>query len=203
MQEVVKLVTASMPFAPVSWWQRAAKAGNVIVDLAEFYQKMSLRNRYYLAAPGGKQLLSVPIAGGRNQRIATGHVSISYDTDWQKNHWRTIVSLYGRSPYFEFYAPYLEPLFQEKHERLHDWNQKGMAIVVKLLHLPVHFVASNDYVAHYGPEVLDLRMLKPSADQEARSRYRQVFEDRIGFLPDCSILDLLFCEGPDARTFLV
>jgi hypothetical protein len=32
--------------------------------------------------------------------------------------------------------------------------------------------------------------------------YQQVFEDRNGFLPGMSILDLLFCCGPNAKALL-
>jgi hypothetical protein len=37
---------------------------------------------------------------------------------------------------------------------------------------------------------------------QAPLKYRQVFEERIGFIPNLSILDLIFCEGKRAAEML-
>src|SRR5690606_5930050 len=109
--QINKMIASSIPFAPVSWWVWAVQHRDVVIDLAEHYQKMSYRNRYYLAGPEGKILMSIPLQSGRNQRKPVKEVAISNDTPWQSQHWKTIVSLYRRSPFFEYYEHLIEPLF--------------------------------------------------------------------------------------------
>jgi hypothetical protein len=198
------MITSSIPFPPVTWWLHACKAGQVTFDLAEHYQKMSYRNRYYLAAPEGRQLMSIPLDKGRNQRQPVSAVQIANNTDWQDNHWKTIASLYGRSPFFEYFDYKLKPLFEQPYNYLHDFNKAGILLVSKLLQLPLDFAETTQFVKHYPPAVTDLRTsLQPQQQADITlPEYQQVFADRTGFLPDCSILDLLFCEGSYASRIL-
>ncbi len=198
------MITSSIPFPPVSWWLYACKAGQVTFDLAEHYQKMSYRNRYYLAAPEGKLLMSLPLAKGRNQRQPVNTVAIANNTDWQDNHWKTITSLYGRSPFFEYYNYQLKPLFERPYHRLHDFNKESILLISKLLQLSLDFSETTQFEKNYPPEIPDLRSsLNPQEQSGIRiPEYYQVFADRTGFLPDCSILDLLFCEGSYATQLL-
>lgn len=199
------MISSSIPFPPVSWWIYACKAKNITFDLAEHYQKMSYRNRYYLAAPEGKLLMSLPLEHGRNQRIPVNAVKLSDRTDWQSNHWKTIVSLYRRSPFFEYFEHQFRPLFEQKFDRLHDWNIAGIKLVNTLLKLELNFSEeAENYIKLYPEDVIDLReKLKPQQEPLiATLQYYQVFEERVGFTPDCSILDLLFCEGMHAREIL-
>jgi hypothetical protein len=199
------MISSSIPFPPVSWWIYACKTKSITFDLAEHYQKMSYRNRYYLAAPEGKLLMSLPLEHGRNQRIPVNNVKLSDRADWQSNHWKTIVSLYRRSPFFEYFEHQFRSLFEQKYERLHDWNITGIKLVNTLLKLELNFSEeAKNYIKSYPEEIIDLREnLKPQQEPLiAITQYYQVFEDRIGFVPDCSILDLLFCEGMHAREIL-
>jgi hypothetical protein len=106
----------------------ACKAKQITFDLAEHYQKMSYRNRYYLAAPEGKLLMSLPLEHGRNQRMPVSEVKISDRSNWQSNQWKTIVSLYGRSPFFEYFEHHFKPLFENRYANLHDWNRAGIQL---------------------------------------------------------------------------
>jgi hypothetical protein len=199
------MISSSIPFPSVSWWIYACKTKDITFDLAEHYQKMSYRNRYYLAAPEGKLLMSLPLEHGRNQRIPVNEVKLSDETDWQSNHWKTIVSLYGRSPFFEYFEHQFHPLFQQKFDKLHDWNITGIKLVNTLLKLDLNFSEeAENYIKSYPEDVIDLReKLKPQQEPLiATPPYYQVFEDRMGFIPDCSILDLLFCEGMHTREIL-
>jgi hypothetical protein len=198
------MITSSIPFPPVSWWVYALKAKNITFDLAEHYQKMSYRNRYYLAAPEGKLLMSLPLESGRNQRVPVSDVKISNTTDWQGNHWKTIVSLYGRSPFFEYFEHHFKPLFEKKYDGLHEWNMAGIKLINTLLKLELSIFETDEYSKFYPEDVVDLReKLKPQNEPLiATTQYYQVFEDRTGFITDCSVLDLLFCEGMHAREIL-
>jgi len=183
----------------------ALETKNVVWDVAEHYQKMSYRNRYYLAGPGGRQLMSLPLHSGRNQRKAVKDVMISNDTDWQSQHWKTITSLYRRSPFFEYYEHLLLPLFEERYESLHAWNKAGARLIAGLLKLDISFSETGVYRQHYAEsDVLDIRTsFVPQAGPPLPvPEYHQVFSERCGFQPDCSILDLLFCEGNYSASLL-
>jgi hypothetical protein len=190
-----------MPFPPVSWWKAALTHHPVVFDLNEPYQKMSYRNRYYLAAPQGKQMLSVPLMHGRNQRIPMSDVRLANEYNWQQNHWRTIVSLYGRSPYFEHFQHLIQPLFETPYERLAEWNLAGFELLNKILRLGLKYSCIGDKDTSSEPTI-DCRGLKPSQSLSAVAEYYQVFSSRTAFLADCSMLDLLFCEGLYAASII-
>lgn len=198
------MIAFSAPFPPLSWWQLALRDRHVTIDLAEHYQKMSYRNRYYVAAPQGKLLLSIPLRNGRNQRVPMADVYIDNRTDWQTQHWRSLVSLYNRSPFFQYLEHHFAPLFLQSFDKLHDFNMAGIELVNRLLGLglDLHFQAA--FQAQY-PGITDIRNdLRPNQPSTMQSQvYYQVFSDRSGFLPDCSILDLVFCEGLQAKALLV
>ncbi len=197
------MITFSAPFPPISWWLLAMKDRDVYIDHAEHYQKMSYRNRYYLAAPEGKLLLSIPLEKGRNQRLPMTEVAIDNRTDWQTRHWRSIVSLYNRSPFFQYFEHHIAPLYTQSYDLLTDFNTASIQLIDRLLELELNIIFLNEYKAHY-PDTEDLRTsLLPNQPEGLHPHYYQVFADRSGFLPDCSILDLLFCEALQAKLVLL
>jgi hypothetical protein len=198
------MITSSIPFPPVSWWVNACISGSITFDLAEHYQKMSYRNRYYLASPEGRLLMSLPLTDGRNQRIPVSQVKIAGTSAWQDNHWKTIVSLYRRSPFFEYFEHLLQPLFLKHYELLHDWNKAGIERISDILGLGLTFSETAIFQKSYPESITDLREKLVPREPLIKSTvtYYQVFSERTGFQPDCSILDLLFCEGMQAKDVL-
>jgi hypothetical protein len=200
------MISSSIPFPPIYWWIKACQSKTVTIDLGEHYQKMSYRNRYYLAAPEGKILMSLPLENGRNQRVSMKDVKLSDETNWQSNQWKTIVSLYNRSPFFEYFEHYFKPLFEKPFESLHAFNIEGIHQINNLLKLGLNIETTEEFIKQYPEEITDLRnTLKPQSEPEEMKTiaYYQVFEDRAGFQSNCSILDLLFCDGMAARDFLL
>src|SRR5690606_2966239 len=187
---------------PLLWWKQAMNASVLLWDLAEHYEKMSFRNRYSIATAHGKHSLSIPLHKGREQRAAMKDIKLSYNENWQKQHWRTLFSAYNRSPYFEYYSPELETIFLKKQERLVDFNMATVHWVKRQLRLNTEEKFITEYRKNHEV-VTDLRNLKPQ-DESAHSpiTYHQVFEDRNGFIPHLSILDLLFNEGKYAIQYL-
>ncbi|MCG3167630.1 MAG: hypothetical protein POELPBGB_03424 [Bacteroidia bacterium] len=193
------LVLPAMYFAPVSVYALILKSEKLIFDGHENFVKQTFRSRCEIYGANGKQLLSVPVEK-RGNHIPVQQVKISYKEDWQKIHWRSIVSAYRNSPYFEFYADEFERFFTVKPELLFDWNMTFHKIIMKLLKVEKEFEFSEKYIAEYGIQTLDLRaediMLPLTLN------YNQVFEERHGFIPNLSILDLLFNAGPDSVKIL-
>jgi hypothetical protein len=199
-----RVITSFLPFPPIAWWQVVIQASSLCLDRAEHYEKMSYRNKYYIATANGKLGLSIPLEGGRNQRIAINKVHISDREKWQQQHWRTITSAYKRSPYFEFYEPTLSVLFEKKYQNLVDFSLDSIKWVMGQMQLTTEILFIDSFQKNY-PDDIDLRhALKPSQEDLNGDLplYQQVFQEHIGFLPNLSVLDLLFSEGPYALRLL-
>lgn len=195
-------------FAPVIFYKRAINFSYVEFDVYENWQKMSFRNRCIVAGAGGPVSLSIPLEEGRGQRKLTKDVRIANRYPWQSQHWKTIVSCYNRSPWFEFYRDELELLYQKQVDFLVDWNLACWEWSVKKLGWSGRTGLTSGKVDGLDmTKWLDLRNeLLPKSIMDKFPDpvvYRQVFGDRIGFLPHCSILDLIFCEGKNARGILL
>ncbi|RQO31316.1 hypothetical protein DBR32_04960 [Taibaiella sp. KBW10] len=198
-----QVVASALPFPPVSWWQKVLKAKTLILDTQEHYQKMSYRNRYYLADKKGKSILSIPLTNGRNQRIPMNAVGISYAEHWQKTHWRTLQTLLGNAPFFEYIDYQLFPFFEKEVPLLSDWNLATIIWANHFLGNPVAISTSEAYIPEYDQDTLDLRTsTHPKDEAYIGAPYYQVFSEESGFLSDCSILDLICCEGKNAINFL-
>jgi hypothetical protein len=194
------LLIESQYFSPAICYKKSIEYSHVEFDIYEHYQKMSFRNRCVVAGGNGPILLSVPLEDGRNQRRPAKEVRIANKNAWQDQHWKTIQSCYNRSPWFEFYKDDLEELYRKRFEFLVDWNLACWHWVTGKLSVFIKTTCTENYREKVeGTGCLDWRnRLLPKSihtDFPDPVRYRQVFEDRIGFIPHLSILDLLFCEG--------
>jgi hypothetical protein len=203
----MRLIIELQYFAPVICYKKANSISHVDFDVYESYQKMSFRNRCIIMGAGGPVTLSIPLEEGRSQRRPVKEVRIANRYPWQSQHWKTIMSCYNRSPWFEFYKYDLELLFQKPVNFLVDWNLLCWEWMVKKLGMEVSTHLTETYQAEYDmTKWLDWRnkILPKSIMHEFPHSviYRQVFEERTGFVPHCSILDLLFCEGKNARHIL-
>lgn len=177
------------------------------IEQYERYQKLSYRNRCYIAGPNGRIILSVPLLHGRNQRTVMKEIRICNKDKWQSLQWKTLCSAYRRSPWFEFYEDELRPLFERPFIFLIDWNMEVFDRVNRLLGFFPEYEMTLSYEETYPDPVEDLRdtilpgqlkMLQPGD----YPRYTQVFQERTGFFPNLSILDLLFCEGKHSKEML-
>lgn len=197
-------IAAAIPFPPVSWWKAAIKAETVWLDPFEHFQKMSYRNRYYLAGKEGKAMLSLPLRKGRNQHLAMQDMQISYAENWQKNHWRTLQTILGNSPFFEYIDYQLFPFFNTKATSLYDWNKASIEWANKFLGNPLTILETDEYIHNTGDNLIDLRtLIHPKSEPAPQTAYYQVFKNDTGFIPDCSILDLICCEGKNALNILL
>ncbi len=198
----------------VGYFVEMVGASAAVVDVAEHYLKRSVRNRTHIMTAQGEMALTIPVRNANRMRMPMQRVEIDYSRRWQHQHWVSIVSAYRSSPYFDHYAPYIEPLYRREWPTLVEFNEALMAVIIKLLGMgqrgatdSLSYTLSTQYV-EAADGVVDLRP-KGALDVEAlRSRgtalpqYMQVFDERIAFEPNASILDLLFCEGTNALSLL-
>ncbi len=174
------------------------------LDVGEHYVKRSLRNRTRIMTAQGVMELTIPVKNANRPRQPMYSVEIDYSKRWQHQHWMAILSAYKSSPYFDHFAPYIEPLYKREFVKLVEFNEALMSVIFKLLRLDKALRPSlSDSYIDATPSDQDLRSkgALPTADFEARE-YIQVFSDREPFVADLSILDLLFCEGPTSLDFL-
>ncbi len=181
-------------------------ANDLLFEINDFYEKQTYRNRMYIQSANGKQLLSVQVLHTHSDgKQLYKDVRISHDFDWQKNHWRSLETAYRTSPYFEFYEDDLFPLFRHKEKFLIDLNFKIFEKLSELLEIDKTYQSTRIFKHSYD-DFLDLRFLKnakkPAGVEDNFPVYTQMFHDRFAFMPNLSILDLLFMEGPNSFTYL-
>ncbi|HUQ65827.1 MAG TPA: WbqC family protein [Flavitalea sp.] len=195
-------------FSPYIFFLYLNKFDYCILDQYEHFQKMSFRNRCMLAGGNGVITLSIPVIGGRNQKTIVKDVRILRRENWQASHWKTITSCYNKSPWFDHYRDELAVLYTRKFEFLIDWNFTCLLWISDKLSIKTAYSFTDKYENKYDvKEFEDLRgRFMPSTINKNFTdavRYPQVFEDRFGFVPNLSILDYLFCNGPRRRESLI
>ncbi len=160
---------------------------------------MGLRNRYRLASSNGPLWLTIPVVGGREQRRPVAEIAIDNRLPWQRNHWRSLVSIYRRTPFFEHYEPSLQLLFTTPYESLAAFNADSVEWCRKALRMAQTLEPATDF-----PEInlRDRRERWLDFGQFPEKAYTQPFLERTGFLRGMSILDALFNEGPAAAALL-
>ena len=195
-------------FGSVYYFSLLARYNNVFIEDSESYLRQSLRNRAEILSANGQLHLVVPVEKGRSSAQPIKEVKIAYHTPWQKNHWRTLVSAYQNSPYFEHFETDIQFLFHRKHTFLFDLNLEITRLMTALLGIPVNLQFTGRF--EYPSETPgDLRYISWPIRERASfdlayqvTEYTQVFEEKFNFNPHLSILDLLFCEGPQAARIL-
>ncbi len=203
------LLIESQYLGPIAYWKSLVQYDTIFIEQCEHFVKATYRNRCYIATPNGKLGLSIPILHGRNVRRVMKEVLIANDHNWQKIHWDSLCSAYRRSPYFEYYEDDLHPFYHTEYTHLLDFHQALFDWVVEQLELEINLERTTLFEKTPNEETQDMRShIHPNPEKEQLPAdlniptYHQVFEDRIGFLSNLSIVDLLFAEGPNARTYL-
>ncbi len=185
------------------------QATKVIFEVEDNYLKQSYRNRAYIAHSNGKLSLSIPIKHKNlvkdqiRNRQKTKDVLIENNFPWQAQHWKSLESAYRTSPFFEYYEDELRPLFFNPETSLLDFNLKVFNLICELLEVDIDYSFTKMY--EKDPSCTDLRFLTSSKlkNNFNLNPYTQVLEANHGFLPNLSILDLLFNEGTNAISYLV
>ena len=213
-------------FGPVQWYQKLKRYDHCVIEQYDSYQKQTYRNRCVIATANGLQALTVPVeVGGKKEEVR--EVRISDHNQWRRVHWNALQSAYSESPFFEYYADDIRPFFEKKYEFLIDFNEAIRQKMCELLDIDTSVSYSSGFMVHgswfmvhgswfrvhgsgfmvHGSGFRDFREVihakHPQDDPEFQPRsYWQVFQHRYGFQPNLSILDLLFCMGPEAVFYL-
>ena len=190
-------------FPSIATFVAIAKADKVKFEVCDNYQKQTYRNRMFIYDANGKLPLTVPVVYSQKNRQLYTDILIADDENWQELHWKSIQSAYSSSPFFEFYEHDFQPLFTEKFQNLMDFNFKCLEVIYECLELSFEFETSKNFEKH-AERLLDYRPLADNRKEKEQDfqPYVQVFDDKHGFIPNLSILDLICNEGPNASLYL-
>ena len=202
------VLLSSTYFGPIQWYQKLHRMP-CIIEQHDHFVKQTYRNRCVIATANGTQTLTVPIERYDGTKCPMRDIRISDHGNWRHLHWNALVSAYGETPFFEFYADDLRPFFEKQHTFLFDLNLDIMHTMCQLLDVRPQVTLSEQYIVLPSEDdaVVDFREAirpkhpLPDADFNP-TPYYQVRAQRHGFLPNLSILDLLFNEGPEGIFYL-
>ncbi len=207
MTDSPALLLPCLYLAPIQYYSKLASGADCIIELDEHFPKQTYRNRAVIFDSNGALKLIIPLKK-HSEKTRMRDIRISYDAPWQDLHWKTLESAYRSSPFFEYYEHEFAPFYVgNTYEFLFEFNLALQEVVLKLLKLKPKISLTSSYEKE-TPGVRDLRMLispkKKTGDDSGFviKPYPQVFEPKYGFLPNLSMADLLFNEGPQAISYL-
>ncbi|WPP48693.1 WbqC family protein [Catalinimonas niigatensis] len=178
----------------------------IILEVNENYTKQTYRNRCYILTANKVQALSIPVSKDGN-KTKLKEISLDYTQRWQNNHWRAIQSAYGKTPFFDFFADYFHDILYRKYKFLIDLNVDLLTKCLELLNwhdkeitLTSSYVKATEsqWVDFRG--IIDIKSMPPNDKIEGYTKYNQIFGKN--FVSNLSVIDLLFCEGPNANMIL-
>ena len=185
------LPSAYLP--PVSWFASIVRGEPIFIEQHENYQKQTIRNRCTIDSPNGALHLSIPINRSTftNGKCPMKDIKISTHTDWQRQHWYAIETTYFNSPFFEYLQDDFRPFYNREWTFLMDFNEALIYKCMEILDIQPKMSRTVEYTG-----------TTPFAPSEPKSApfkpYYQVFQHKHGFLPDLSIIDLIFNMGNES-----
>ena len=182
--------------------------GGCTIDIHSNYIKQTYTNRCSILTTNGIQDLTIPIIKPK-EKTPIKDIQISTHDNWQQLHWRTIQSAYNSAPFFEYFCDDYAPFYQKKWSFLLDFNLEIQQKTIELLNISqLDFYLSDTYIEYSNFNTKDLReVINPkkfnvTLYNNLNTPYYQIFDQKFGFTPNLSIIDLLFNMGNEAKLYL-
>ena len=186
-------------FGPIQWYQKLYRYDHCLIEQYDSFQKQTYRNRCVIATANGVQALTVPVEHS-DDKVLTKDLRISDHNQWRRVHWNALQSAYSESPFFEYYADDLHPFFEKKYEFLLDFNEAIRQKVCELIDIHPNVEYTSEYtsdIQHQTSDITDFREVINAKHPQPDAEF-----NKHGFLPNLSILDLLFNMGPESIFYL-
>lgn len=208
---------SSAYLGPIHYYTKLASGHPILEERCDHYLKQTYRNRCCIATAAGVQTLSIPVCGrekaeGGDSKTPMHEMCLSDHGRWRELHWNALLSAYDRTPYFEYYADDFLQIYRTPFFRLVDFNEALQQLVLRLLDIQPDVTANLEEYwipdVHPGTIYIDWRdSIHPKKAYTFDPTfylvpYYQVFSSRHGFIPNLSIVDLLFNMGPESRGVL-
>lgn len=197
-------------FGPIEYYVRLFSYERILIDPYEHYLKQTYRNRCIIAAPDGRQPLTVPIERRDASHTPVGQILLSSHNDWRHQHLHALRTAYDGSPYYQFYIDDIADVLFRPYTHLFELNEALRVTIQDMISIQPAVERTTQYLSPDAAAQLgydDYRHLISPKTHSARTdlepaKYHQVFEQTLGFLPNLSILDLLFNQGPESILYL-
>ena len=190
----------------MQWYQKLHRAEHVWMEQWESFQKQTYRNRCLIATTQGIQALTVPVDRPSTVNYIKD-IRVSDHANWRHLHWNALKSAYGESPFFDYYQDDIRPFFEQRWDFLLDFNEAIRAKMCELIDIQPKVSLTEEFMVYSLQFTDDYRSSinpkHPGADPDFEAKpYYQVYRQKHGFLPNLSILDLLFNMGPESIFYL-
>ncbi|MCB0396071.1 MAG: WbqC family protein [Flavobacteriales bacterium] len=208
MDHSQKLLVSTAFFPPVSYVHALLSANEIWLEAHEHYVKQSYRNRCYIYGANGILRLTAPVDHGKGEHIKVTEVKLSTHHTWKNQIWKSLQTAYRTSPFFEYYEEDLADTFHADIRTLFEWNFKLLSTCLSLIGIEKNIQHTTSYIPAWPEDTIDIRQLHPKSSRgislsPPANSYHQVFEGKHGFIPNLSILDLMFNLGPRTINYLM
>jgi len=190
----------------------------VFLDDVQF-RKKGWQNRNRIRINDGTTLLSIPVHTHSYPKI--NEVTIDNEKNWSIRHKKSILYNYARAPYFDEIKDFIESIFEKKFQYLLDLNTEIIKFIMNELEIKSKIVFSSELeISKKGSDrVIDIckavgadhyitgtfwaesnlrveEFKKSNIDIEFQKFQHPIYKQIHGeFIPEMSIIDLLFNEG--------
>lgn len=198
--------------APVAYYAKLYHAPRVLIEAHEHYVKQTYRNRTFIGTDRGALSLSIPIEKGYKTQCPIREARLSPHGAWRHVHLVALMSNYGGSPFYEYYIDDIAAVLNHPYDRLFDLNEALRETICRLIGFTPRVCYTDAYLtpqdaateglADFRDRIHPKRYLRTAVPDFRPLPYYQVFDTRRPFLPNLSILDLLFNMGPESLLVL-
>lgn len=204
-----KIIVPTTYFGPIYLYSKILNVQEIGVEQYDTYMKQTYRNRCTILGANGMLSLSIPVVKTNGTKTLVKDVHIDYSTRWQSNHWRSICSAYNSSPFFEYYSDEFAPFYEKNFKYLIDFNNRILEMILDLLGMKNKSVYTTNAYQKTIEDAIDFRdVITPKKDYLGADPmfilepYTQTFDEKMEFVPNLSIVDLLCNKGPEALSYL-
>ncbi len=204
----MKVLLSSAYWPNLHYMHYVLKSDSIYIEQHEHYGKQSYRNRCVILSANGPLNLSIPILKSKEESISK--IEISNRENLRNNHWRAICSAYNNSPYFEYFEQDFKAFYEQEHHLLLQYNLNQLNFILQLLRVKKTIQFTKAFIQSPKDE-MDLRSrIHPKVNFELdkdlkldlNKVYYQTFSEKFDFVPNLSILDLLFNKGLESVEYL-
>ncbi|MFV0420055.1 MAG: WbqC family protein [Dysgonomonas sp.] len=206
----MNMYLSSAYLAPIQYYAKLLSAEHLFIEQNDSYLKQTYRNRCTIVSANGEISLSIPVVHSSKDKTLMKDIRIAEHGNWQHMHWNAIISAYNSTPFFEYYQDDFYPFYHKKYAFLFDFNEELRTLILQLLNIePPHIDYTKEYKTDFSENEIDLReIIHPKKDWSiidptfTPTPYYQVFTQKFGFIPNMSIIDLLFNMGNESELIL-
>ena len=186
-------------FPSIYYLKEFFACSNPLIEIQENFPKQTIRNRCEVLTSNGILTLSIPVLHNSSGKQLTKDVRIDYSKNWQIDHWRAIQSAYAAAPYFEDYFEEIKSLINYRSSFLLEKNEQIIRFIESILEIKSNYA----YTSKFENKIVSQKNLFLEHDETDVKPYQQVFGYDKLFVPNMSILDLIFNEGPFCRKWIL